>query len=80
MIDEIGAADVVPIRHVLRSGVPVVATSHASSLDDLSLRDGIGGLIADGTFDVFVEILNTPPTYSLTVTKNGAAKSEPVTL
>lgn len=69
IIDELGAEDSDGILSVVSCGVPVIATAHGGSIDELSSRPGIKRLINEGIFDVFVGIRNTPPTYLLDVTR-----------
>ncbi len=56
MIDEIGADDTEAIKDTLRCGVPVIATAHASSIEDLKSRSGLASLLSAGVFDVLVGI------------------------
>ena len=67
MLDEIGASDAAAVLGALRCGVPVIATAHASSLEELYSRSPLSPLLGCGAFDVFVGILRVGGCYSLTV-------------
>lgn len=56
MIDEIGEGDAEPISRVLRCGIPIIATAHAGSLEELRARLPLAPLFALGAFDSFVGI------------------------
>lgn len=73
LLDELGASDADAVMAAIGCGVPVVATAHAGELAELLSRRGIRELCECGAFDVFVGILNTPPTYSLKITRNETA-------
>ena len=67
MIDEIGADDAESIRDVLRCGIPIVATAHAASYEEIKSKPGIASLISTGAFDVFAGISTSDSGYKLTV-------------
>lgn len=53
--DELGgAADVAAVEEALHAGVDVLATAHASSLEEARSRPHLGGLLARGTFPLVV--------------------------
>ena len=56
VIDEIGEGDAEPISRVLRCGIPIIATAHAGSLEELRARLPLAPLFALGAFDSFVGI------------------------
>lgn len=76
MLDELGAEDTDGILAVTSCGVPVIATAHGGSLEELSTRPGIDRLISKGIFDLFVGIRSTPPTYSLEIARQGSAVAD----
>ena len=76
MLDELGAEDTEGILAVTSCGVPVIATAHGGSLEELSTRPGIDRLISKGIFDLFVGIRSTPPTYSLEIARQGSAVAD----
>ena len=57
MIDEIGADEAEGLSEVARCGIPMIATAHASGIDELLCKRGIGGLIKNGAFDLFAGIV-----------------------
>lgn len=67
MIDEIGEGDAEPISRVLRCGIPIVATAHASGLEELRSRIALAPLFTLGAFDTFVGISREDGEYRLTV-------------
>ncbi len=66
-IDELSSSDATAVMSVIRSGVPIVATSHGESPDDLYSRAGMGDLVTSGAFSVLVGISHTGEGYSLRV-------------
>lgn len=66
MIDELGEGDAEPISRVVRCGIPIVATAHAGSLDELKSRVALSPLFALGVFDLFVGISRDNGEYILT--------------
>lgn len=51
-VDEIGRPeDVVAVREALRTGVTVLATAHAGSVEEARRRPGLGSLLAEGAFE-----------------------------
>lgn len=67
MIDEIGADDGESIMGVVRCGIPLVATAHAGSLEELLIRPALGGLLGCSVFSVAVGISLTEGRYILSV-------------
>jgi stage III sporulation protein AA len=66
-VDEISGEDGASIAGVVRCGIPIIATSHASSRDELFSKSSLLPLFDCGVFDVFVGISRTDGTYSLSV-------------
>ena len=56
IIDEIGAEDSSAILDVIRCGVPVIATAHASSFEEIMSKNSLKKLIECSAFDVFLGI------------------------
>ena len=57
MVDEVGRREeVYPILDSLNAGVRVVATAHASTLDELKKRTSIMPYFESGAFDVALGI------------------------
>ena len=69
MIDEIGADDATELVSVVRCGIPLVATAHASGFDELMAKPSLKPLFETGAFSVFVGIFREGGSYSLTVDK-----------
>ena len=67
MIDEIGGDDAESIRGVLKCGIPIVATAHASSLEEIKSKPALSPLMEVGAFDVFAGISRNDGVYSLKV-------------
>lgn len=67
MIDEIGGDDAESIRGVLNCGIPIVATAHASSLDEIKAKPSLAPLLDIGVFDVFAGISREGGVYSVKV-------------
>ena len=62
-VDEIGArAECEQMLDSLNSGVPIIATAHAKSLEELGKRGTLAPFFDRGIFDVFVGIFNTDGT------------------
>ncbi len=70
MIDEIGEGDAEPISRVLRCGIPVVATAHAGSIEELNSRVALAPLLSLGAFDLFVGISREGGEYRLKIDKS----------
>ena len=66
MIDELGEGDAEPVSRVVRCGIPIVATAHAGSLDELKSRVALAPLLSLGAFDLFVGIFREGREYTLT--------------
>ncbi len=67
MIDEIGEGDAEPISRVVRCGIPIVATAHAGSLEELHSRSALLPLFALDAFDLFVGISREGGEYRLKI-------------
>ncbi len=67
LLDELGGEDAEDVRGVVRCGVPIVATAHAGSYDELCHRESLTPLLNTGAFDVFVGISRHGDSYSLAV-------------
>ena len=67
MIDEIGGDDAESIRSVLNCGIPLVATAHASSLEEIKSKPNLALLLDIGVFDVFAGISREGGVYSVKV-------------
>ena len=67
VLDEIGDEDCEAIAGVVGCGIPIVATAHGASVDELCSRESLHRLIKNGYFDVFVGISYTGGAYSLSV-------------
>ena len=67
MIDEIGADDAEALIGVVRCGIPLVATAHAASLDELMSKRSLAPLFSCGVFDTLVGISLSEGKYRLTV-------------
>lgn len=70
MIDEIGCDDALAIANAVRCGVPIVATSHAASLEELWSKKALKPLFEIGAFDVFAGIFESNGRHRLTVNTN----------
>lgn len=57
IIDEIGRDEVRELSEVVRCGIPIIATAHAASIDELMSRQGVASLIRGGAFDLFAGIV-----------------------
>lgn len=67
MIDEIGADEAEAITGALRCGIPFVATAHASSFDEVTVKPSLKPIFACGAFGVLVGISKGQGTYALDV-------------
>jgi stage III sporulation protein AA len=67
MIDEIGGGDAESVSGVIKCGIPLIATAHAGSLEELLSRKALFPLFECGAFDVFVGISVSGGRYCLTV-------------
>lgn len=70
MIDEIGCDDARTIKDTVRCGVPVVATAHARTFDELMSKASLKPLFEISAFDVFAGISEQGSSHILTVDKN----------
>ena len=66
MVDEVGGGEAEAMLGVIRCGVPIVATTHGASLDELSTGSA-STLIDSGVFDLFVGISGAPGRYCIRV-------------
>lgn len=69
MIDEIGAAEAESVAAALLSGIPIAATAHAGSKDELFSRKALLPILDIDAFDTFVGISQTQTGYGLTLDK-----------
>ena len=69
MIDEIGAEDAEQLMWVVRCGIPLIATAHASSFDEIRAKPALRGLIGSSVFSVFVGLSRRGGKYRLSVDK-----------
>ena len=69
IIDEIGADDSVAILDVIRCGVPIIATAHASTFDEVMSRTALKRLIECSAFELFLGICHTSSGYHLLVNR-----------
>ena len=67
MIDEIGADDAESIKDAVKCGVPIVATAHAASIEELRSKVSLAPLFDLGVFDVFVGIKKDGEKYRLVI-------------
>lgn len=67
MIDELGADDASRIVNAVRCGIPLVATAHASSFDEIRNKASLRPLMDCRAFEVFVGIRREGSRYSLSV-------------
>ena len=68
-VDEVSGDDASSIAGVVRSGVPILATAHAASGEELFSKSSLSPLFECGAFDVFVGIGRENGTYSLSVNR-----------
>ena len=50
ILDEIGKEEALSLAYAVGSGVPIVASAHASSAEELLMREGLSSLLKDGVF------------------------------
>lgn len=67
IIDEIGGDDATSICEVIRCGIPIIATAHASSFEEVMAKKSLSPLISLGAFDLFVGISRAADGYRLKV-------------
>ncbi len=67
MIDEIGADEAEAMVGALRCGIPFIATAHASSFEEVTVKPSLKPVFACGAFSVLVGISKARGTYSLDV-------------
>ncbi len=66
MIDEIGADEAAGVASAVRSGIPLIATAHAGSFEEVRERISLAPLFECSAFDVFVGISLKAGEYVLT--------------
>jgi stage III sporulation protein AA len=69
MIDEIGADDATAILSVISCGVPIIATAHAASREELVRKPSLSRLFEVRAFDTLVGIGRSGRKYLLTEDK-----------
>ena len=67
VIDEIGAEDSSAILDVLRCGIPIIASAHAKSIDEIKVKPSLRRILEIGAFDLFVGISRVGGGYKLKV-------------
>ncbi len=67
MIDEIGARDASALMGVVRCGIPLIATAHASDFEEAMTRPALAPLYECGVFSVLVGISRQGGEYKLRV-------------
>ena len=67
MLDEIGADDAESIKDAVKCGVPIIATAHAASAEELRAKVSLAPLFALGVFDVLVGIKKDGEKYRLEI-------------
>ena len=66
-VDEVSGEDAAEVASVVRCGIPIIATTHASSRDELFSKASLSSLLECGAFDVLVGISRVGGVYSLSV-------------
>ena len=69
IIDEIGGDDASGISEVVRCGIPLIASAHAGSYDELMSKPSLEPLLRCGAFETFVGICRRDGGYALTVNR-----------
>lgn len=69
MIDELLGEDAAQVMGVVRCGIPLIATAHAGSFEELLSKASLAELISSGVFNTFVGISLDRGVYSLSVDK-----------
>ena len=69
IIDEIGAEDATSIIDVVRCGVPIIASVHASSFEEIMKKTSLSGLVKCKAFETFIGINLDNGNYRLKVDK-----------
>lgn len=67
IMDEIGGEDAENILSAVKCGIPMIASAHASSLEELMSKPALKPLMDIGVFDTFVGISLSDGAYSLRV-------------
>lgn len=70
MMDEIGAGEADAVLDAVHCGIPIVATAHARSADELLSKRSLKPLFESGAFVTLVGISDTGTGYELKVNKN----------
>lgn len=60
IVDEIGASEAKAVSSALMMGVPLIATAHASSAEEILMGSAFSSLRDSGTFDTLAGIVKTP--------------------
>ena len=69
MIDEIGSEDAEAIADVIKCGIPIVATAHAGSREELLIKTSLAPLFRLSAFNTLVGISRAGDSYILTSDK-----------
>lgn len=69
MIDEIGSDDAYGIAESVRCGIPLIASAHAGSFEELMSKKSLEPLLSCDAFDVFVGISREGEGYRLEVNR-----------
>jgi len=69
IIDEIGADEAAGVAMAVRTGIPLIATAHAASADEVLGKPSLSPLFECGVFDLLVGISFAEGKYRLTVTQ-----------
>ena len=67
IIDEIGADDAAELVSAVKCGIPLIATAHAASFEELMTKPSLSPLLEIGAFSLFVGIRRSEGKYLLTV-------------
>jgi stage III sporulation protein AA len=67
MIDEIGAEDADQLMTVVRCGIPMIATAHASSFEEVMAKPSLQRILSSSVFSVFVGLSRLCGKYILSV-------------
>ena len=72
MVDELGAADVGALSAVILGGIPVIATAHGGSAEEILKKPGVSELISLGALKNLLGIKKTKNGYKLTKVKTSS--------
>lgn len=67
MADEVSGDEATALQGVIRCGVPIVATAHGASLNEIFAGSAVASLAEGGIFDTFVGITRAGEGYALSV-------------